>query len=78
VGVELGYGGRKLRAELERAHKLGVAYAVIAGDDELAREEAMLREMKTGTQRPVALAALPALLFDLSRPVVDLEQDAKR
>jgi histidyl-tRNA synthetase len=78
VGVELGYGTRKLRAELERAHKLGVAYAVIAGDDELARDEALLREMHAGTQRPVALAALPALLLDLSRGVVDLEQDAKR
>jgi hypothetical protein len=34
--------------------------------------------MSTGTQRPVALAALPALLLDLSRGVVNLEQDAKR
>jgi histidyl-tRNA synthetase len=78
VGIELGYGTRKLRAELERAHKLGVAYAVIVGDDELARDEAMLREMTTGTQKPVPLAALPALLLDPSRAVVDLGQDAKR
>jgi len=78
VGVELTYGTRKLRAELERAHKLGVAYAVIVGDDELAREEAVLREMNTGTQRPVALATLRALLLDLSRAVVDLGQDARR
>jgi histidyl-tRNA synthetase len=78
VGVELGYGTRKLRAELERAHKLGVTYAVIVGDDELGRDEAMLRDMKTGTQKPVALAALPALLLDLSRGVVDLGQDAPR
>jgi histidyl-tRNA synthetase len=78
VGVELGYGSRKLRAELERAHKLGVAYAVIVGDDELTRDEAMLREMKSGVQKPVALTALPTLLVDLSRGVVDLGQDATR
>ena len=32
VQVDLGYGQRKLRAELERANKLGVAHAVIVGD----------------------------------------------
>src|SRR5437773_6761045 len=43
VAVELGYGGRKLPRELERADKLGVAYAVIAGDNEIASGEAVLR-----------------------------------
>jgi hypothetical protein len=38
----------------------------------------MLREMKNGVQKPVALTALPTLLVDLSRGVVDLGQDARR
>ncbi|MBI4593037.1 MAG: histidine--tRNA ligase [Candidatus Rokubacteria bacterium] len=65
VGVELGYGGRKLRGELERANKLGVAYAVIVGSDELARGEAVVREMKSGGQRTVPLDGLAAELLML-------------
>ena len=58
IPVDLGYGGRKLRAELERANKLGVTHAVIVGDNELARGEAVIRDMKSGDQRPVPLADL--------------------
>jgi histidyl-tRNA synthetase len=58
VAAELGYGARKLPRELERANKLGVAYAVIAGENELAAGEAVLREMKTGEQRRVPIAKL--------------------
>ena len=56
--VEIGHGDRKLRGELERANKLGMAHAVIVGDAELERGEAILREMKSGTQRTVSLGAL--------------------
>ena len=59
IDVELGYGARKLRGELERAHRLGVRRAVIVGDDELARGQAVVREMGSGEQRTVALERLP-------------------
>ena len=65
VVAELGYGARKLPRELERAHKLGVAYAVIAGDNELAAGEAVVREMKTGEQRRVPIARLADELISL-------------
>jgi histidyl-tRNA synthetase len=65
IALELGYGTRKLRGELERANRLGVTYAVIVGDDELARREATIREMKTGQQRTVSLASLAAELTAL-------------
>jgi histidyl-tRNA synthetase len=58
VAVELAHGGRRLRTELERGHKLGVAYAVIVGADELARGQALVRDMKAGTQRSVPLDGL--------------------
>ena len=67
VAVELGYGGRKLPRELERANKLGVAYAVIAGDNEIASGEAVLRAMGSGEQRRVSFAALAAELVGLAR-----------
>jgi histidyl-tRNA synthetase len=66
VSVEIGHGQRRLPRELERANRLGAAWAVIAGDDELARGEAILREMRTGEQRQVALDALPEELQRLS------------
>jgi histidyl-tRNA synthetase len=67
VAAELGYGGRKLPRELERANKLGVAYAVIAGDNEIASGEAVLRAMGSGEQRRVPFAALPGELVSLAR-----------
>jgi histidyl-tRNA synthetase len=66
VAVDLAYGERKLRPELERANRAGAAYAVIVGDDELGRGEALLREMKSGQQRGVALGELPAELAILA------------
>ncbi len=63
--VEVGHGQRKLRAELERANKLGVAHAVIVGDTELGRGEAIVREMKSGAQRSVPLTDLVAELLAL-------------
>jgi histidyl-tRNA synthetase len=65
VSAELGYGARKLPRELERANKLGVAYVVIAGENELAAGEVVLREMKTGEQRRVPIAKLSEELRSL-------------
>jgi histidyl-tRNA synthetase len=64
IVVELGHGERKLAKELERANKLehakrlGVLHAVILGPDELARAEAIVRELGSGAQRTVPLSGL--------------------
>jgi histidyl-tRNA synthetase len=50
VPADVAYGARKLRTELERAHRLRVPYVLIAGDDELGAGRATLRDMATGTQ----------------------------
>ena len=68
VPVELGYGARKLQKELERANRLGASWAVIVGDDELAKDEAVLREMRSGEQRRVSLARLAEELSALGGP----------
>jgi histidyl-tRNA synthetase len=60
--VELGNGGRKLRTELDRANRMGVPHVVIVGDSELSEGEAVVREMKSGEQRRVALGTLAAEL----------------
>jgi histidyl-tRNA synthetase len=63
--VEVGYGNRKLRAELERANRMQAAYAVIVGESELASGQAILREMQSGEQRPVPLEKLADELYGL-------------
>ncbi len=58
IPVELGYGDRMLRAELEWANRLKVRYVVIVGEDELRAGEATLKEMASGTQHTIPLDRL--------------------
>ncbi len=55
--VELGYSGN-IGRRLKRANKIGARAAVILGEDELGREAATLRDLDTGEQIEVPLAAL--------------------
>ena len=65
VAVDLAHGERKLRAELERANRLGVAHVVILGEDEMARGVAVVKDMKSGVQRRVPLEGLVGELVTL-------------
>jgi len=74
IPLELGYGDRKLRNELQRANRelqaakrVGSAWAVIVGEAELARDEAILRDMKSGEQEMVPLDALVSKLREKRR-----------
>ncbi|MGB6565568.1 MAG: His/Gly/Thr/Pro-type tRNA ligase C-terminal domain-containing protein, partial [Candidatus Binataceae bacterium] len=58
--VELLSPGRGLKALLRRADKIGARYAVIIGDNELARDGATLRDLKTSTHREVKQSDLIA------------------
>jgi histidyl-tRNA synthetase len=59
IGVDL--MPRKLGRQLESAVKAGARFAVIVGD-ELADGNIVLRDLDAASQKPVALAGLPALL----------------
>jgi histidyl-tRNA synthetase len=65
VLVELGYGGKRLRNELERANRLKVPYAVIVGENEIEKGEALIRQMGSGSQRSVSLDQLEEVLVAL-------------
>ncbi len=65
IRLELGYGSRKLNKELERANKLGAAYAVIVGDNELAAGDALLRDMKKRKQTRVRISKLAEKVITL-------------
>jgi histidyl-tRNA synthetase len=55
ISADLDYGGRGLRAQFKQADRVGAAYAVILGEDELAQGVATVRDMASGEERTVPL-----------------------
>ena len=56
VSADLDYGGRGMRAQFKQADRTGASYAVVLGEDELARGECTLRDMASGEERVVPVA----------------------
>jgi histidyl-tRNA synthetase len=56
ISADLDYGGRGMRAQFKQADRAGAAYAVILGEDELARGEATVRDMATGEEQAADVA----------------------
>jgi histidyl-tRNA synthetase len=56
---DMGFRGN-LKKRMQRANAAGARYAVIVGDDELAKEEIVIRDLKTGQQISRPLADLAA------------------
>ena len=56
AGAILSSGARALRGQMRQANSLGISYAIILGDDEIARGEVVVRDMQTSTQetRPLS------------------------
>ena len=56
VGAILGSGGRGLRGQMRQANALEIPYALILGDDEIAKGEVVVRDMASSSQesRPMA------------------------
>ncbi len=61
VAVEMAYKG-KMKARMAKADALGARFAIILGDDELAKGTAAVKALDTGTQTDVAFADLAAAL----------------
>jgi histidyl-tRNA synthetase len=53
---------RSLRAQMKSADRIGARYAVIIGDQEVAAQEAGVRDLAAGTQESVGFGALPGYL----------------
>ncbi len=59
VRVEWDYGAKSLKAQMRRANKLDAKSVVIIGDDEMAKEIAVVRDMKSKEQSEIELKELP-------------------
>jgi histidyl-tRNA synthetase len=57
VSCDMGYRGN-MKKRMQRANASGAVWAIILGDDELARGEAALRDLRSGEQQAVPLTAL--------------------
>jgi histidyl-tRNA synthetase len=60
LSVEMFSPERKLKALLSRANKIGARYAVIIGENEIAKGVVVLRDLSASTQREVAEAEIAA------------------
>ncbi len=61
IAADMGYKGN-MKKRMQRADASGARFAVIIGDDELARGEVALKDLRDGSQSNVALARLAAEL----------------
>jgi histidyl-tRNA synthetase len=73
LAVEVAYGDRKLPRELERASRMGVRFAAIVGDTELQNDRAILRDMTSREQQPIALDRLAQELLARAREAMTEE-----
>ena len=64
LNIEMLSPERKMKTLLARASKIGARFAVIIGDDELARGVVQLRDLKQSTQREVAEAEAARAIAD--------------
>ncbi|MEA3051696.1 MAG: histidyl-tRNA synthetase [Sphingomonadales bacterium] len=61
IACEMAYKGN-MKRRMQKANASGARYAVILGDDELARGEAALKDLRSGEQRSVKLTDLAGAL----------------
>jgi histidyl-tRNA synthetase len=59
VSADLAFKGN-MKKRMQKANDLGARFAIIIGDDELAKGVASLKDLSTGAQAEVALANLVA------------------
>nr|WP_205843603.1 histidine--tRNA ligase [Nakamurella deserti] len=67
VRVDLAYGGRKLKSAMKAADAAGARWVLLLGDRELAVGEVTVRDMESGDQESVPLAAVAGVLVQRLR-----------
>jgi len=57
--------GKSMKSQLKHANKINAKYVIILGDDELARGEAIIRDMESSEQETVAFTDVLARVTSL-------------
>ncbi len=55
IRAEMDFSGRSLKSQMKRADRLGAAQVLIVGEEELARGQAILRDMQTKEQVSISI-----------------------
>jgi len=62
IAVIMATGDKSLRGQLRQANSLGIAYALILGEQEISQRNVMLRDMRNGEQKTIPLAEVAGFL----------------
>jgi histidyl-tRNA synthetase len=62
IPADMDFRAASLKAHLRQADRLGALYAVLLGDDEVAKGSATIRNMQTKEQENFPLSQLPSVL----------------
>ncbi|MGG3822536.1 histidine--tRNA ligase [Geobacillus thermodenitrificans] len=65
--VEQDYLGRKMKAQLKAADRLGASFVAIIGDEELEKQTAAVKHMASGEQTDVPLGELSSFLIERTK-----------
>jgi len=69
IAVIIAAGDKSLKGQMRQANSLGIAYALILGEQEIARRNVVLRDMGSGEQKTIQLAEITSrLLKDVKQP----------
>ena len=63
--VEMDYATKSLKSQMRRAGKFSARFVLILGEEELARQMVVLRDMDAGTQQELPLAGIEEQLLKL-------------
>ena len=66
VAADADYSGKSMKAQMRAANKSQAKYAVIVGDDEIAKGTAQLKNLATSEQREVAQSRLAEALLEMA------------
>ena len=58
IKADMDHAARSLKAQFKYANKIGARFVAILGDEELERGEVKLKDMETGDEGYVPIAAL--------------------
>ena len=58
LSTDIDYSSKSLKAQMRLAHKLGVKYTVIMGEEELLKDSVILRNMQTKEQKEIRIDSL--------------------
>ena len=62
ISADMNFSGGSMKSQMNRANKLNARFALIIGEDEIKNNAVAVKDMLSGTQEPVAVENIVAVL----------------